>query len=80
MKSFVARTGAVIEHPCGDLEPPLDIRAVNRALEYSAVRFINGGVDEDLAPEPRMVITHRHIYGADFERIRPGFRELFGRG
>jgi hypothetical protein len=44
----------VIEHPCRDLEPPLDIRAVDRALEYSAVRFINGGVDEDLAPEPRM--------------------------
>jgi hypothetical protein len=30
------------------------IRAVNRALEYTAVRFINGGVDENLAPEPRM--------------------------
>ena len=26
------------------------------------------------------VITHRHFYGADFERIRPGFRELSGRG
>jgi hypothetical protein len=23
-------------------------------LEYRAVRFINGGVDEDFAPEPRM--------------------------
>jgi len=26
------------------------------------------------------VITHRHFYGADFERIRPGFRESSGRG
>jgi hypothetical protein len=23
-------------------------------LEYNAVRLINGGVDEDFAPEPRM--------------------------
>jgi len=44
----------VIEHPCGNLKPPLDLGAVDRALEYSAVRFINGGMDEDLAPEPRM--------------------------
>ncbi len=43
-----------IEHPCGDLEPPLDLGAVERALEYRPVRLINGGVDEDFAPEPRM--------------------------
>ncbi len=47
-------TNGRIEHPCGDLEPPLDLGAVERALEYRPVRLINGGVDEDFAPEPRM--------------------------
>jgi len=37
-----------------------------------------GALEEKL--KPLGVITQRHFYGADFERIRPGFRELSGRG
>ncbi len=32
------------------------------------------------ANDTLLVITHRHFYGTDFERIRPGFRESSGRG
>src|SRR5215831_11792957 len=43
-----------IEHPCRNLQPPLDLRAVQSAAQGYAGSLFDHLVNKDVAPAPRM--------------------------